>query len=54
MTTDVAPTGAGSSPLPVESKGLTFSQWLVLAACFLGWMFDGVEMGLFPQVVRPR
>lgn len=28
-------------------------QWLVLAAAFLGWMFDGVEMGIFPVVARP-
>ena len=28
-------------------------QWFVLAAAFLGWMFDGVEMGIFPLVARP-
>ena len=28
-------------------------QWLVLAAAFLGWMFDGLEMGIFPVVARP-
>ena len=28
-------------------------QWLVLAAAFLGWMFDGLEMGIFPIVARP-
>lgn len=39
------------SPSP-EGK-LTLNQWLVLAAAFLGWMFDGVEMGLFPLIVRP-
>jgi hypothetical protein len=26
---------------------------LTLAAAFLGWMFDGVEMGIFPLVARP-
>jgi MFS transporter, SHS family, sialic acid transporter len=31
----------------------TRGQWLVLAAAFLGWMFDGVEMGIFPLVARP-
>ncbi len=36
-----------------EEKTLTSGQWLVLAAAFLGWMFDGVEMGLFPLIVRP-
>lgn len=25
----------------------------VLMAAFLGWMFDGMEMGLFPQIARP-
>ena len=28
-------------------------QWLVLSAAFLGWMFDGVEQGVFPLVARP-
>src|SRR4051794_12869726 len=28
-------------------------QWMVLAAAFLGWMFDGLEMGIFPLVARP-
>jgi MFS transporter, SHS family, sialic acid transporter len=27
--------------------------WLVLAAGFLGWLFDGYEIGLFPVVARP-
>jgi MFS family permease len=31
----------------------THAQWLVLAAAFLGWMFDGVEMGIFPLIARP-
>jgi MFS family permease len=26
---------------------------LTLAAAFMGWMFDGLEMGLFPLVARP-
>ena len=28
-------------------------RWLALAAAILGWMFDGLEMGLFPLVARP-
>src|SRR5215208_6834871 len=28
-------------------------QWLVLGAAVLGWMFDGLEMGIFPLVARP-
>jgi MFS transporter, SHS family, sialic acid transporter len=35
-----------------RDKALTTGQWLVLAAAFLGWMFDGVEIGLFPLVGR--
>lgn len=27
-------------------------RWLALVAALLGWMFDGMEMGLFPQVGR--
>jgi len=27
--------------------------WITLAAAFLGWMFDGLEMGVFPVVARP-
>jgi MFS family permease len=29
------------------------TQLLVLSAAFLGWMFDGLEMGVFPLVARP-
>jgi len=29
------------------------SLWLTLAAASLGWMFDGMEMGIFPLVARP-
>jgi MFS family permease len=29
------------------------APWLVLTAAFLGWMFDGLEMGIFPIVARP-
>jgi MFS family permease len=29
------------------------SHFVVLLAAFLGWMFDGFEMGLFPIVARP-
>jgi hypothetical protein len=35
-----------------EKKALTRGQWMVLAAAFLGWMFDGMELGLFPMVSR--
>lgn len=29
------------------------AQWMVLLAAFLGWMFDGFEMGLFPLIGGP-
>ena len=40
-------TEAGPKP------ALTRNEWLVLVAAFLGWMFDGVEQGVFPLVARP-
>jgi MFS family permease len=33
-------------------KQLGVAEWMVLAAAFLGWMFDGLEMGLFPIAGR--
>lgn len=46
-----------ASGTPVSAPGavqeLGASQWIVLTAAFLGWMFDGVEIGLFPLVARP-
>jgi SHS family sialic acid transporter-like MFS transporter len=29
------------------------APWLVLGAAFLGWLFDGLEMGIFPLIARP-
>jgi MFS family permease len=46
-----SPTG-GSIP-PLKSIALTRGQWMVLLAAFLGWLFDGFEIGLFPVVARP-
>ena len=43
-------------PLALRYDELTITpreRWLVLLAAFLGWMFDGVEMGIFPLVARP-
>ncbi len=31
----------------------TFGKWMALVAALLGWLFDGLEMGLFPLVARP-
>jgi SHS family sialic acid transporter-like MFS transporter len=39
-----------SDPPEVISRG---AQYMALTAAFLGWMFDGLEMGLFPLVARP-
>src|SRR5512135_420284 len=44
------PSHSGSSPdATVDARG----QWMVLIAAFLGWMFDGLEQGVFPLVARP-
>src|SRR4051812_37439418 len=45
QTSQASPTSAVST--------VSRTQWLVLAAAFLGWMFDGLEMGIFPLVARP-
>lgn len=36
-----------------QTSNVNRGQWYVLAAAFLGWMFDGLEMGLFPIAARP-
>src|ERR1700732_5599748 len=36
-----------------NSARITSGQWLALAAALLGWMCDGLEMGLFPVIARP-
>ncbi len=38
---------------PAATVPLTRNQWMVLIAAFLGWMFDGMEMGIFPLVAGP-
>jgi len=35
------------------NKSEAFRYQAVLIAAFLGWMFDGVEMGMFPLIARP-
>src|ERR1700730_11707582 len=44
--------GKGSSVEGVSGT-LTGGQWMTLLAAFLGWMFDGLERGIFPLVARP-
>src|SRR6266545_7686118 len=45
-------TGATNSVI-ADPKSVVAGQWLVLIAAFLGWMFDGLELGIFPLVARP-
>lgn len=40
-------------PLNTQMTITRGAQLMALAAAFLGWMFDGLEMGLFPLVARP-
>ncbi|MEX0679615.1 MAG: MFS transporter [Pirellulales bacterium] len=49
MSNDTSGTSSLSSTAPI-GRG---AQYMALAAAFLGWMFDGLEMGLFPLVARP-
>lgn len=37
----------------ITSKLSSFGNWMALTAALLGWLFDGLEMGLFPLVARP-
>ena len=37
----------------MESHSSAKGRYLALAAAFLGWMFDGMEMGIFPLVAKP-
>ncbi|HTB63449.1 MAG TPA: MFS transporter, partial [Opitutales bacterium] len=40
-------------PLPTPPAITPAQRRLVLFSALLGWMFDGLEMGIFPQVARP-
>src|SRR3954467_15253823 len=44
-----APMAPNRPTEPTNNKRL----YTVLAAAFLGWMFDGLEMGIFPLIARP-
>src|SRR6266498_717274 len=35
------------------SATTSFGKWMALTAALLGWLFDGLEMGLFPLVAGP-
>ena len=38
---------------PTKAETKARGAGLALTAAFLGWMFDGMEMGIFPLVARP-
>jgi len=40
-------------PTDTARSRLTAALWLGLIAAFLGWMFDGYEMGLYALVIKP-
>ena len=42
-----------AAPVSKPAAAIEQRPWLVLVAAFLGWMFDGLEMGVFPLVARP-
>ncbi len=48
MASEIVSPNAGKSFSPGAG-----AKWAVLLAAFLGWMFDGLEMGIFPQIARP-
>ncbi len=50
MASAPAPNSLPGGDLALPSRG---GQYMALIAAFLGWMFDGLEMGLFPLVARP-
>src|SRR4029434_11072309 len=43
-------TGAAVSSVSTQDS---HGRVMVLLAAFLGWLFDGMEMGIFPLVARP-
>ena len=52
-TASIAQLGPSVRPMVTGTPRLTSAQWVVLLAAFLGWLFDGFEIGLFPIVARP-
>lgn len=47
-SSEPAPGAVRPAPPPNQRK-----LYAVLLAAFLGWMFDGMEMGIFPLIARP-
>src|SRR3954466_8222131 len=48
-----APLATAPAPLSPAPTASSFGKWMALSAALLGWLFDGLEMGLFPLVQRP-
>src|SRR5436309_56583 len=46
-TSVTTPDLSAAPPVPAASN---FGKWMALLAALLGWLFDGLEMGLFPLV----
>jgi MFS family permease len=42
-----------TATLPKSTDARQTGLWMALLAAFLGWMFDGFEIGLVPLVARP-
>ena len=38
---------------PLAPPASNRAKWMALLAAFLGWLFDGVEIGLYPLVAKP-
>jgi SHS family sialic acid transporter-like MFS transporter len=53
MTTTPPPAESAPSLDPSRGERIGRGAWMALTAALLGWMFDGLEMGLFPLVARP-
>ena len=50
---ETPPSAPHLAPSAGPAKPRSPRRGLVLIAAFLGWMFDGLEMGIFPLVARP-
>ena len=47
------PTSVAEAAAPSTNVTSNRERWLVLAAAFFGWMFDGLEQAVFPLAGRP-
>ena len=41
------------SQMSMDQKSSNRVAYAALAAAFLGWLFDGFEMGMFPLIGQP-